>query len=152
MPQAIRIQNPAALLTPELSLFLKDALTSSPLAMPGGWDSMAGTLYTYVTDARFFLIVGIESGAFQALAFGFLPGTNLYPYPTINLFFAKPKSSIAVKRAVQAKILAHILEHGYNRCLAINATGHPDEVWERAFGHKHVGMQPVGTAYVLNLE
>lgn len=66
-----------------------------------------------------------------ALGIVCLPTTRLVPYPQIiTLFSAGPRS---VKREVINAGLAFIKENGHMKYWAINATGHSDEVWLRAF-------------------
>lgn len=66
-----------------------------------------------------------------ALGIVCLPTNKIIPYPQIiTLFSAGPKS---VKREVIEAGIAFMRENGYMKYWAINATGHSDEVWLRAF-------------------
>lgn len=55
------------------------------------------------------------------------------------------------KPALRSKLVAHVLdfvkEKGYNKLRAINGSGFPDDVWQRAFRHKDWEIKPVKTVF-----
>lgn len=55
------------------------------------------------------------------------------------------------KPSLRTKLVAHVLDFvknsGYNKLRAINGSGFPDEVWQRAFRHKDWEIKPVKTVF-----
>lgn len=64
--------------------------------------------------------------------------------PSILHFYAE-------KPSLRVKLVSHVLDFvknsGYTRLRAINGSGFPDEVWQRAFRHKDWEIKPVKTVF-----
>lgn len=125
----IELRNVNALLIPDIQQLLKRAVTAAPFLAPAGFDNVAQDLMNFIIDPNQFMILGAESGKFQSVVLGYFPVGNLFPYPTIVLFYNE--GSRKLSRATQNEVMDIVLSHGYTHLLAINSSGRKDEVWLR---------------------
>jgi hypothetical protein len=126
----IELRNPNALGITDIQQLIKRAVESGALLAPGGFDTVAADIFTFVTDPNQFMLLGAEDGAFKSVVLAFLPVGNLFPYPTVVLFYNE--GSRALSKATQDKLLDIMLEHGYTRLLAVNSSKRGDKVWQKA--------------------
>lgn len=147
---AFRLTQLQALLKPDIQQLLKRSVDSGALLAPHGFDSVAQDIYNFVADPTQFMVLGAEKGEMKGLVLGFLPVGNLFPYPTIVLFYNE--GSRALSREMQDVVLDILLEAGYTRMLAVNSSGAKDEVWQRALTPKGATSEKVGSLYVFEVE
>lgn len=138
----IQLRRPQALLIPDIQALLGRALASANLA-PNGLDSVAKDLFDLVTDDYQFMFLGEEHGKFQSVVFGHLPVGNLYPYPTVVLFYNE--GSRALSRHTRDALMDFLLSSGYTRAMAINLTGRSDAVWARGLAPEGARAQILGS-------
>ncbi len=124
-----------ALTIPDIQLLLKNAVESGALLAPNGFDTVAQDMINFVVNDHEFMLLGAENGKFRAVVMGYLPVGNLFPYPTVVLFYNEGTRKLA--REMQDALLDFMLGRGYTRMLAVNSSGKKDEVWLR-------GMTPEG--------
>lgn len=139
----IELRNPQALAKGDIQQLIRRAVEAGPFLAPHGFDIVAPDIFQFVTDPRQFMFLGAEEGKFKCVVLGFLPTGNLFPYPTIVLFYNE--GSRALSRLVQERLLDHILSNGYTRILAINGTGHSDTVWLKALTPEGVHSEIAGS-------
>lgn len=125
----IELRTPQALLKPDLQAFLRRAVESGTFLAPAGFDTVAEDIWNFVIDPQQFMFLGAEKGEWKAIAIGYLPVGNLFPYPTIVLFYNE--GSRALSRAVGDQLMDFIVSRGYTRILAVNSSGREDKVWMR---------------------
>ncbi len=136
----ITLREPRALVKPDLAALLKRAVESGVFLAPNGFDMVAEDIFNMVVDEGQFLILGAEKGQWKAVIMGYFPGTKMFPYPTIVNFYNE--GSRALSREMGAYLMDFIVEHGYTQVLAVNSSGHADEVWLK-------GITPKGaTSYI----
>lgn len=133
----ITLRNPQALLIPDIQNLLKRAVESGVLLAPAGFDTIAQDIFNFVTDPRQFMILGAEQGAFKSVAMGYLPVGNLFPYPTVVMFYNE--GSRALSRETQDHLMDFITSNGYTRMLAVNSSGYADRTWLK-------GLTPSGAS------
>lgn len=149
--QAIHVQNPRALLVPEIEALIRRATTAISFAAPGGFDSIATDMYKFVTMDGLFMVMGVEDGKHVGLVLGGFPTLNIFPYPTIFLFYNE--GSPKMVKLLAQKTLDIMLERGYTKAWAVNSSGRPDAVWERLFRLQGVTeLVPMGTVYELRVK
>lgn len=146
----VELTNPQALLIPDIQQLLKRAVESGALLAPAGFDTVAEDLINFVVDERQFMILGAEHGKFQSVVLGYLPVGNLFPYPTVVLFYNE--GSRALSRASGAKLMDIIVSAGYTRLLAVNSTIYDDEVWLKGLTPKGVASGIAGSLAVFEVE
>lgn len=127
----IELKNPKALMVAEIQGLFKRMTEKVSFAAPGGFDSIAPDLFRYVTSDDYFVVLGFEDGAPKSLAMGFFPADNIFPYPTITVVYNE--GTPALVKALGAKLLDTLMQRGYSRAWAINASGKPDRAWQRLF-------------------
>jgi hypothetical protein len=127
--EAIELRNPKALMVAEVQGLFKRMTDRIGFMAPGGFDSIAPDLFRYVSDDGYFVILGVEDGAPRAIAMGFYPADNLFPYPTVTALYNE--GSAGLVRVVAAKLLDTILHRGYSKVWAVNSSGKPDRAWQR---------------------
>jgi len=139
----IELRNLHALGLAEIQQLLKRAVENGPFLAPAGWDTVATDVFQFVTDPRQFMLLGAENGKFRSVVLGFFPTGNLFPYPTVVLFYNE--GSRALSRLTQERLLDTILAAGYTKMIAINGTGEPDPVWQRALTPTGVSSKKAGS-------
>lgn len=144
--EVVQVRNPRALMIPEVQQLVKQAVESNIIAAPGGFDSVAKDVFDYVTQEHQFMLLGAENGHFKTLVMGFMPNGNLFPYPSVVLFYAQPKTTKALRDATSAKLLDILVSAGYTSAWAFNATGNTDAAWSRFFTIPgRTSIKPLGT-------
>lgn len=129
--EAIELKNPKALSVPMVQNLFKRALESVNIAAPGGFDSVAEDIFRYVQHDGYFVVLGAENGEFKSLAMGFFPSDNIFPYPTVTLVFNE--GSRGLLKATVRKMVDIVLERGYTKVWAFNASDHSTAAWKRLF-------------------
>jgi hypothetical protein len=125
--EVIELRRPKALLIPEIQQLLRRATDRTHMVAPGGFDSIATDIFNFVNDDEQFMLLGAEGGQFKSVVLGYLPVGNMFPYPTVVLFYNE--GSRELSKATQARLLDFIVSRGYTRMLAVNTSGHRDDVW-----------------------
>lgn len=148
--EVIELRNERALLIPDIQNLLRRAVESGIFLAPGGFDSVALDIWNFVTDERQFLLLGAEKGAFRACAAGYLPAGNLFPYPTVVMFYNE--GSRALSRALSTQVMDFVISHGYTRLLACNTSGGQDEVWQKALTPKGAASSKVGSLVLFEVD
>lgn len=144
MAQAIELRNPKALMVAEVQGVFKRAFDSISFAAPGGFDSTAETLFRYVTNDGYFVVLGFEDGHPKGTMMGFFPADELFPYPTITM--AYNEGSPANVRAMARQTLDILKSRGYSSAWAVNSSGRPDRAWMRLFRLPgETSIKPLGT-------
>lgn len=152
MAMAIQLCNPLALNEPPVAELFRRAFEATPDAAPNGIQSVVPDIVNAVTDPdAYFVVMGVADGKPAGLIMGHYPANGFYPYPTLFLLYTDPAVP-GVKRAMQEKLVDILLERGYTTMWAMNGTGRPDEVWERAMACPGVAFQPLGTVYAIGIE
>lgn len=146
----IELRNPKALLIPEVQALLKRAVEAGTFLAPGGFDTVAEDVFNMVTDEYQFMLLGAEKGAFKSVVLGHLPVGNLFPYPTIVLFYNE--GSRALSRATGVKLMDFIVSHGYTKTLAVNSSGHADDVWMKGIVPSKATAHIAGSLAVIEVE
>lgn len=133
----IHARNPALAQEPQFLSFLGKVFKESP------WEvgSILEHLENLLTLSRYSLLLCLHEGEYLGLALVAWPGSDLDPNPQVVHFYA---ARAARKALVQATV-DFIRARGYNRFLAVNYTGKPDRVWERAMRAKGWTTRPVGS-------
>lgn len=139
----VEIRDPRALTVPALQDFLKRALESNALLTPFGFDAVAADIFDMAVNPTKFLFVGAENGEFRALTMGFLPDGNLFPFPTISLFYNE--GSRELSREIREQTMDFVVSHGYTRLLAVNSSGHTDKAWLRGITPKGATADIIGS-------
>lgn len=139
-----------ALAIPDIQQLLKRAVESGAFLAPNGFDSVAADIFEFVQNPAMFMLLGAEEGRFRSVMLGYYPHGNLFPYPTIVLFYNE--GSRELSRATQDKALDIILSAGYTRMLAVNSTGRDDEVWQRALTPEGATSAKVGSLMMFEVE
>lgn len=140
---AIVLRNSRALLIPDVMNLLKRAVESVHLCAPGGFDSVAQDIINFVQDDQQFMILGAEDSKFKAVVLGFFPTGNLFPYPTVMLYYNE--GSRELSHVVREKVYEYLLGSGYTRMVCINMSGYPDEIWMRALKVDGVTARIIGS-------
>lgn len=65
--------------------------------------------------------------------------------PQVAHFYNEGSRKSAIR--LRNHVLERVRERGYNSLLAVNSSGAPDEVWQRAFQHKDWEIKPVKTVF-----
>lgn len=144
------LNDPHALLRPEVQEIMRAAIESGVLLAPYGFDTLAPELADFIMSPEHFVILGTEKGRFEAMAMGFFNTSRLFPYPTIVLFYNR--GSAALRKALAAKILDIIASRGYTGALALNGSGRSDEAWIKALTPENVSGRKVGSLVMLQVE
>lgn len=131
----IELRQLNALTLPDVQLLLKNAVESGALLAPSGFDTVAMDMIDFVRNENEFMLLGAENGKFRGVILGYLPVGNLFPYPTIVLFYNE--GSRKLSREMQDYLLDFLMSRGYTRMLAVNSSGKKDDVWLK-------GMTPEG--------
>ena len=124
-----------ALTLPDIQILLKNAVESGALLAPNGFDTVAADMIEFVRDPNQFMFLGAEAGKFRGVVMGYLPVENLFPYPTVVLFYNE--GSRKLSREMQDALLDFLMSRGYTRMLGVNSSGKKDDVWLK-------GMTPEG--------
>lgn len=82
----------------------------------------------------------IENAAFCILR---MPQKALDIPQVLHFYSEKP----GLRSALVSRVLDFVRKKGYNKLRAINGSGMPDEVWQRAFQHKEWEIKPVKTVF-----
>ena len=150
MPTVITLRNPRALMLPNITAIIDRAFTSVKIVAPGGLNTVAEDLFKMINDPLQFLMIGMEAGEPKSVIMGFLPNTNLFPYPTVTLFYNEGSKELL--RASKAYLFDTLSQAGYTKCWAINSTGRSDAAWIRVFSDEHVAMKPIGSVIELSVK
>lgn len=129
------LRDPRALMKPDVQDLLHRAVDSGLFLAPNGWDTVAQDMINFVVDPNQFMILGVQNGKFAACLMGYFPGGNLFPYPTVVCIYNEGDRSLS--KEMQDQLLETLLAAGYTRMLAVNTSGHEDQVWLR-------GLTPEG--------
>lgn len=148
--KVINLQNPRALLVPDVQGLIERSLEKVPHFAPGGASSVAEDLLYIVQDPGSFLLLGAEDGAFKGLVIGNLPQTNFFPYPVISVVYNE--GSTALLKEMQKQTLDIIVEAGYTKAWAANVSGHSDAAWLRAFKFPGVTAKQIGTLHFFEVK
>lgn len=148
---AILIRNPRALMVPELQNLIKRATMAVSFAAPGGFDSIAQDMFKFVTREELFMIIGVEDGKYTGMVLGGFPNLAIFPYPTIFMFYNE--TGVKALKTLAKKTLDIISEAGYTKAWAVNSSGRPDPVWQRAFTLTgQTELTPMGTVFELRIK
>jgi len=131
MAEVIQLKNPRALLAPEVEKILRAATASDAFVAPVGFDSVAGDLFEMVTNENSFILIGFEAGEAKAVTWGFFPGSRMFPFPTITMFYSIGSKTLL--GAMREKLLDVLLERGYTKAWAVNITGKSNAAWQKVF-------------------
>ena len=131
----IELRNPQVLAKADLQDLLKRSVESGVFLAPQGVDSVADDIFRLVTEPHQFLLLGAEHGEWKGVIMGYFPSGRMFPYPTIVNFYNE--GSRALSREMREYLLDFIVEHGYTRMLAVNSSGHSDDIWLK-------GLTPAG--------
>lgn len=137
------LRNPQALLLPDLQNHLRRAIESMAFIAPAGFDTIAEDLYKFVVEPRQFLALGAEDGQWKCSCAGFLPGSNLFPYPTISFLYNE--GTRALCREVQAEVMDFMVSNGYTQALVVNTSGKNDAAWLRGLTPEGAKSKVVGS-------
>lgn len=148
--EVIELKNPRALAVAEVAQLFKRAFEKVKFAAPGGFDSVAADIFEFVTNDNYFVFLGAEKGHFKALAMGFYPSNNIFPYPTITLIYNE--GSKELKDLLIRKMVDTMVSMGYTACWAINASGHSDKVWLKAVVPDYGDAELLGTVYEFKIK
>jgi hypothetical protein len=149
--EAIELRNPKALMVAEIQGLFKRMTENIGFMAPGGFDSVAQDILRYVQSDDYFVILGIEDGHPRAIAMGFYPADNLFPYPTVTSMYNEGSPKLV--RTVAAKLLDTIVQRGYSAVWAINSSGKPDRAWMRLFRLPgRTSVKPLGTVMEFKVE
>lgn len=146
----IELKRADALLIPDIQQLLKRAVESDTMVAPAGIDSVARDLFNFVTDDMQFMFLGAEDGRMKAVMLGFYPVGNMFPYPTLVLYYNE--GSKALSRGMQEFALDTISERGYTRLLAVNTSRWPDGVWLRGLTPEGAASEIVGSLAVFEVK
>lgn len=146
----IEMRQPRALLIPDVQQLLRRAVESGVFLAPGGFETVAEDIFNFVTDPQQFMLLGAEDGKFRSVVLGYLPVGNLFPYPTVVLFYNE--GSRALSRATGKALMDTIVSNGYTRILAVNSSGHEDEVWMRGITPEGANSYIAGSLAVFEVE
>lgn len=146
----VELRDPRALMVPAMQTFLKRALESNALLTPYGFDAVAPDMFDMIVNPTKFMFVGAENGDFKALTMGFLPDGNLFPFPTISLFYNE--GSRELSRAIRADTMDFVVSHGYTRLLAVNSSGNTDKAWLRGLTPEGATADIIGSLVMFEVE
>lgn len=148
--QAIHVKNARALLVPEVEGLIRRATMSISFAAPGGFDSIAQDMWSFVTNDNLFMVMGMENGKHTGLVLGGFPSLAIFPYPTIFLFYNE--GSPKMVKTLAQKTLDIMLERGYTKAWAVNSSHGSDKAWQRLFRLNGVtDLVPLGTVFELRV-
>jgi hypothetical protein len=148
--EVVELKNPRALGVAEVANLFKRAFEKVKFAAPGGFDSVARDIFEFVTNDNYFVFLGAEKGQFKALAMGFYPSNNIFPYPTITLIYNE--GSKELKDLLVRKMVDTMVSMGYTACWAINASGHSDKVWLKAVVPNYGDAEFLGSVYEFKIK
>lgn len=118
--EVIELRYAPALMLPDLQGLLKRAVESNALMTPHGFDSIAKDIFSFVTEPKNFMLLGIEKGRYRSLMLGFEPNSMMFPYPTVVLIYNE--GSKALLDATRKKAMDMLLAKGYTKLMAVNST------------------------------
>lgn len=146
----IELRDPKALLIPDIQNLLRRAFDSVPMLTPYGFDSIAPDLFNFIVDDKQFMLLGAEGGKMKSVMLGYMPVGNLFPYPTLVLFYSEGSRQLAAE--MRDQLLDLLASHGYTQMLAVNTSGYPDEVWLRGLRTEGVVSYIVGSLAMFEAE
>ena len=146
----IELRQTKALLIPDVQALIKRCVEQSNLLCPYGFDSIAKDIVDFVQDPMQFMFLGAEGGAFKSVMAGYLPVGNLFPYPTVVMFYNE--GSRALSRATQEACMDFINAAGYTKLLACNTSGRDDNVWQRGLTPEGATSRLVGSLALFEVE
>lgn len=92
-----------------------------------------------VASLRYKMFIS-ENSAFCILQ---MPKTP-FEFPQVLHFYSEKPS---LTNPLVSKVLDFVKNSGYNKLIAINGSGIPDEVWTRLFHHKDWKIKPTKTVF-----
>lgn len=146
----IELRNPRALLLPALQGLLRRAVESEVLLSPDGFDVLAEDIFNFVMNPGQFMLVGSEKGEFKSLVLGYEPGSRMFPYPTIIMFYNE--GSRALLKATRQKVMDIIVAKGYTKALSVNGSKRRDGPWLRLLTPKGATSRIVGSMALFEVE
>lgn len=146
----IELRNPNALRLPALQHLLKRAVESEVLLSPDGFDVLAEDIFGFVMNPGQFMLVGSEKGEFRSLVLGYEPGSRMFPYPTVIMFYNE--GSRALLTATKEKLLDIIIAKGYTKMLGVNGSKRRDGPWLRLLTPKGATSRIVGSMAIFEVE
>lgn len=146
----IELRNPNALRLPALQGLLKRAVESEALLSPDGFDVLAEDIFNFVIRTDQFMLVGSEKGEFRSLVLGYEPGSRMFPYPSVIMFYNE--GSRALLRATKTKLLDILVAKGYTKMLGINGSKRHDGAWLRLLTPKGATSRIVGSMAIFEVE
>lgn len=148
--QVIELRNPHVLAKPDVQQLLKRGVESDVFIAPNGFETVAQDIFNFVVQKHQFMLLGAENGAFKGVILGWFPTGNLFPYPSIVLFYNE--GSRALSREMQDYLLDFIVSNGYTRMLAVNSSGHKDEVWLKGLTPQGASSKLAGSLAVFEVK
>ena len=123
----VEVRNPALLKVAEFRDLLDRALATLEYpALLEIEDVVKGML----KNPNYITLLGLEAHEYKALSISALPLHKLDKVPQVILFYST--GSKALTRALAQQTVDKIEQKGYNKFWAINRSGRPDAVWQRA--------------------
>lgn len=145
----IELRNPNALLVHEVQALLKKAVASDALLAPGGFDTLAEDLLGFVTNPDHFMLLGAEDGHFKTLLMGYFPNSQLFPYPTVILFYNEGTPEL--REATQRKYMDIMLSRGYTQSLAVNGSKRSDKAWMKLLTPEGSTSEKIGSLVMFTI-
>lgn len=147
--QIIRVQNPRALLDPNLQAFILETVKGGPLDGMEP-DTLFKTLIDRAVVGSGALHTAVQAGEFRGLAITFPPEGPLETLPQVVTFYAKRGSKKGLKSGLLLALVDFLKENHYTKAQVITAAGVRDSVFRRAF--KKAGKsKKVGSIMELDL-
>lgn len=141
--KVIELTVPQVLMAPEVQKILKAAISSDVLLAPGGFDTLAGDLIEFVESPNHFILLGAEDGAFKTVLMGYFPSGQLFPYPTVILFYSEGTPTL--REATQQKYIDLMLSRGYTKTLAVNGSKRSDKAWQKVLTPEGTTSKIIGS-------
>lgn len=148
--EVVELKNTRALVVPEVANLFKRAMAKVKFAAPNGFDSVARDIFEFVENDNYFVFIGAEQGHFKALAMGFYPTNNIFPYPTVVLIYnegTKEMKSLLIRKMVDTMV-----GMGYTACWAVNASGHSDKAWLKVIVPDYGEADLVGSVFEFKIK
>lgn len=134
--QIIRIQNPRALLDPNLQNFLLTSVKGGPLSeVPP--DTLFATIAERAITGPGSLFVALQGGDYRGVALTLPPVDPLDIGPKVVLYHTKKGSAKGTKIGLLQALVDFLQENHYTRARVYNPAGTRDSVFRRAW--KKVG-------------
>lgn len=148
--EILELKDPKVLMVAQVAALIKRAVESGAMLAPAGFDTIATDIFGFVKDEDQFMVLGAEEGHFKALALGYYPVGNLFPYPTIVLLYNEGSKELSVQ--MREKLLDMAVSRGYTQVLAINHSGHSDAAWLKGLTPEGVSSKIIGSLGMFEVE